>query len=290
MVKRILCVLFVLLISLELIIFSNGAYDKPCDIFVDGIETFCFVGSYATFTAPHIKMDNSNDKIYIFNGWRAEGVDLENPSSIRVSFIAPDNDVVLTPSYFRLGNVDNDAKESITALDILAFLNGIKNGSTDKALDINLDGSVTAIDKLYLLKLIKGNFDYTELYYSLQFEGKEIQRVERVASKVGTEEIPFIAVLQAAGATIEWDTETVASVKYNNKSYTLNISECLMYDNNNQSFNMISGVPGAYVTHTVAEKELYLEQTMVKVALKRVFGINYLVSIDHEERIINICQ
>ena len=85
-----------------------------------------------------------------------------NIYDLEITFVMPENDVEITAEKFVHGNVDRDKGNKVIALDILAFLKGIKSGKTDSAFDINLDGKVTSLDKLALYKVIKGVFDYSK--------------------------------------------------------------------------------------------------------------------------------
>ena len=132
------------------------------DLTVNGEVTKHKAGEVITITAKRMEYVTAELKAYVFDYWSAEGIELDNIYDLEITFVMPENDVEITAEKFVHGNVDRDKGNKVIALDILAFLKGIKSGKTDSAFDINLDGKVTSLDKLALYKVIKGVFDYSK--------------------------------------------------------------------------------------------------------------------------------
>ncbi|MBQ8475305.1 MAG: hypothetical protein IJ499_06585 [Clostridia bacterium] len=269
-----------------------GGVELPDDSFmakvtIDGISHYRSIGSKASFTAEHIRIDEKSGNILAFEKWNTEGITLSDNSKINIEAVIPDGSVVLTPEYFVLGNLDRNPDGMINAIDVFTFLRGIKDGATDKTFDIDLDGKVTSLDKLMLLKIVKGVFDIEDFYYTLSVEGNDIRKLASVATDKGSVELPLVAMLEAYAASITWLSESVAEIEIGGASYTLNIGNCTMYAQGGKT-NILSGVSGGFRTYTTAEKELFVEIKTAEAALKKVVDANLAVNISYDNRTIAV--
>ncbi|MBQ8475280.1 MAG: hypothetical protein IJ499_06460, partial [Clostridia bacterium] len=62
---------------------------------------------------------------------------------------------------FLHGDLDNNG--SVSVADVFKLMLAIKNGENSLIFDLNLDGKITIVDKLALLTVLKGEYDYSYL-------------------------------------------------------------------------------------------------------------------------------
>ena len=127
---------------------------------VNGVEKQYMAGETVELYAEKLEYVPSENKGYVFAGWEAEGVELENALANETSFVMPANNVVINTKTIIHGDTNSDGK--VTALDVLALLKALKAADTSVKFDVNLDGKITALDKLALYKVIKGSFVYNK--------------------------------------------------------------------------------------------------------------------------------
>lgn len=135
---------------------------KVASLTIDGYEQWIEVGQTWDLKVPSAEYDFLSGKAYAFKKWTCEGITLYDPTATYISFAMPNNSVSLTKETYIHGNVNEDEGGKVTAADMLALLDGIKNSAESEAYDVNLDGKITAADKLALMQVIKGTFDYSQ--------------------------------------------------------------------------------------------------------------------------------
>ena len=80
-------------------------------------------------------------------------------------------------------------------------------------------------------------------------------------------ELPFVAILTALGADIQWQSETVAAVTYNGTEYTLDTAKCELLKKGS-TVNQLSAAPGAATWGFRTEKkELILDNSRILLFL-----------------------
>lgn len=291
---RFLCIL--LCVTALLTFTASAQTHGHMTVYIDGVARTELSGFYTGFYAKHIKLDIENNNVYVFDKWVADGVEIENETNIALGFVTPKTDVYLTTEYYLLGDIDND--NNITAIDVFYILQGMKNGVTDKLFDVNLDGVVSAADKLCLLNIIKGTYDYSELYYSLQIEGTEIMKMESIVSESAVLVVPFFAVWEGLGAQIEWESDNIVKIRFNDVYYTMSLSEgVLLRDSRNNDYNPEVDDITNYLripihphdAYYIQDGDLYLDANFVRTLFdKRCLNDPISLHIYHDERKINI--
>ena len=297
--RRIIAMLLCVILCVNMIVVASSRGEPIEDeeyvfptVTLDGFEFSIFPGYYNSFVAKHIKIGLTTGNVYAFKDWSVEGVEIDDTTSLNLYFIMPDNDIVLTPNYYLLGNVDKDEDETITAFDIMALANGIKNGNSEKELDVNLDGTVAATDIITLSQFIKGSFDVTELYYTVNVEGKDVVKYDRLASDFGTVEVPLVPILEAYGAVVEWESDTVATITYKGDRYLLNIADFYLWKLSDKNevidASYFLPLPGGTLTHTMDMKTIYIEHGHVQHIVSSIINNRIIINYDLEKRIVNV--
>ena len=93
---------------------------------------------------------------YVFVKWNVSGVEIDDESSLSVSFHAPDGIFFAERETFIHGDVSCDGK--INALDSASVLKEIKKGDISELSDLSFDGKLNALDSAILLKIIKRKY------------------------------------------------------------------------------------------------------------------------------------
>lgn len=264
---------------------ESATYGLPT-VSIDGLDFTIIAGYNETFTAKHIKVDKNNGNIYAFKDWTIEGVKIADTTSLQLKFVTPWNDIVLTPNYELLGDINKD--ERLNAHDLLALYKEVIVGGSEKAFDVNLDTKVNAKDSFALKCMLVGCYDVTELYYTVNVEGNDVTKYESPASVYGTLEVPFVAILEAYGAEVEWESDTVAVITYNEDRYTLNTEEYTMYLDGDDYNLLGSGAAGSMHTYTPGIKEIYIEHSVVMVKLNDIIKDRKIIDFDFENRVVNV--
>ena len=70
-------------------------------------------------------------------------------------------------------------------------------------------------------------------------------------------ELPFTAIVKANGFEVTWLDETRAELTFQDRIFHLDLEKIVVSDE--RGWDMLIGVPGAYQTYTVAERELFLD-------------------------------
>jgi len=253
---------------------------------LDGIEFSTMPGYYQSFAAKHIKTDEDKGYIYVFRDWTVEGAEIDDTTSLQINFLMPNNDVILTPNYDLLGDINSDSR--INAHDLIAFKRSLIAGCSEKVYDLNLDSKVNAIDYLALKYMLVKLYDVTDLYYTVNVEGNNAAKYMTPASLYGTLEVPFVAILEAYGAEVEWESDTVAVITYNEDRYTLNTAEYTMYLDGDDYNLLGSGAAGGLNSYTAGKRELYMEYTVVMIKLNDIIKDRKIINFDFEGRVVNV--
>ncbi len=137
-------------------------YDQSVSVTIDGIEVTYLPGETIQLSAQRFEYDAENDVMYICSGWNIKGVDVEDASALEITFIVPENDVVINKISFVHGDISEDgfvnAKDSLT---LKLFVANIVNcGKYDDTMDLNFDGIANAKDLLVLKKILAGVYSY----------------------------------------------------------------------------------------------------------------------------------
>lgn len=98
--------------------------------------------------------------------------------------------------------------------------------------------------------------------------------------------IPLTAVIKELGADVEWMSDTVARIRWNDKMYTLNTLEVSLLEDG-RDLNLIIPTPGGRVHSQAIGCELLLDDVSVKtVAL--MLGTTIKVNVDYLNQIVVI--
>ena len=119
------------------------------------------VGETVTLSDKVFKYDMINDYASVFGEWIVSGVEDVTVNGAELQFVMPENDVTVEAARFLHGDLDNNG--SVSVADVFKLMLAIKNGENSLIFDLNLDGKITIVDKLALLTVLKGEYDYSYL-------------------------------------------------------------------------------------------------------------------------------
>lgn len=98
-------------------------------------------------------------------------------------------------------------------------------------------------------------------------------------------ELPLAAVVEALGATVEWDSDTTARITYHDSHYKLDVSKNSLVKNGNL-FNMIATPPGEpYGFHQMIGTEFVVDSNSLRLLISSM-GAD--IHIDYENSVVSI--
>lgn len=92
--------------------------------------------------------------------------------------------------------------------------------------------------------------------------------------------LPFTAVLKALGAQVEWKSEFVAEIEFNEAKYTLDTREASFVKEGSNT-NCIIPAPGSQVHYQVVENEFVLDHITLRT-IAMILGITIRIDIDYQ--------
>ena len=99
-------------------------------------------------------------------------------------------------------------------------------------------------------------------------------------------ELPFVAIMEALGAKVQWRSETTATVLFNDINYTLNTRECTMFINSKEN-DVLVIPPGGIRRYRTVNGEFVLDSNTVHSAMF-LLDRNIRVNIDYENKTVEI--
>lgn len=100
--------------------------------------------------------------------------------------------------------------------------------------------------------------------------------------------LPFTTVMNALGATTEWENASVARIMFREKEYILNTSEKQLVESG-QSANYIIPTPGSKVYCQVIENEFLLDHLTFKTSLL-MMGLPITINVDYDTYTVEIFE
>ena len=99
-------------------------------------------------------------------------------------------------------------------------------------------------------------------------------------------ELPLTKVMNSLDIEVDWIDDDTADLTYNNKKYTLFLSDISLFEEG-QDFNLLWPPPGGRRFYKILEKELVLDSNTIKSSLYQM-GIKISIEINRKERTVNI--
>ena len=121
--------------------------------------------------------------------------------------------------------------------------------------------------------IVNGEDITTRVYVNINFEHRYV-------------ELPFTAVIQALGAEVEWQNQTIAKVSYSNKNYFLDTTKYSFVEDG-KSLNLMSTPPGGIRWCHVAGDEFILDDGTMS-GVFQLMGTSIRINRNFDEKIITI--
>lgn len=147
---------------------------------------------------------------------------------------------------------------------------------------------------VFLVALIGGGilyaFEYSPKSGELIINGVAVTQ-ENVVLHSSYADLPLTEVMKSFNMEVNWIDENVAEITYEDKKYSLNLSEISLIEVEPDctNYNLITPAPGGRRHYTVLEKELILDSVTIKCALYKM-GINIYIDVDRKEQIVSIVE
>ena len=111
---------------------------------------------------------------------------------------------------------------------------------------------------------------------------------ENVTIRSNYTELPLTEVMKSLGMDVNWLDKSTARITYNDKKYTLNLTNITLLEDG-QNHNLLLPAPGGKRHYTVLDKELILDSNTIK-SVMYLMGIHLKIDIDQKEQIVTISQ
>lgn len=121
----------------------------------------------------------------------------------------------------------------------------------------------------------------------LKINGSDVAQ-ENVLIRSTYAELPLTQVMKNLDVKVEWINKTSAQITYEDKEYTLNLSEVSLVEVG-ATINLLLPPPGGNRYYKVLEKELVLDSNTIKSTLYQM-GIKINVYIDRKDQIVCVTK
>ena len=94
-------------------------------------------------------------------------------------------------------------------------------------------------------------------------------------------ELPLIKIFISMGATVEWESDTIANILFNEKNYTLDVLNYTIVEKDDE-INLLCPLPGSNYTPCLnfIDGELFVDNSLSSMLLMFELGLDF--SWDHD--------
>lgn len=133
------------------------------------------------------------------------------------------------------------------------------------------------------------NEDDVDIFGSLVVNGEEVMHATVIIHD-DYAEVPFVATMEALGASFEWESDTVAWMLYNVRSpIKLNIQNGLLCYNGDDT-NLLEYCGDSSLSYTTLKKEILVDSNNFKAFLsENSYSVEYF-DVDFNEKVVSISR
>lgn len=155
-----------------------------------------------------------------------------------------------------------------------------------ECMDIYLKFEVDHDQQNVMVEYLADEIDSAE--YKLIVLGQELPEGKYVEShnNYRYQLLPLTAIMKALGAEIEWTSDTIAEISFDDKRYTLDTENPSL--SNAEGWDVLCPLTGGRMYYKVLEGELLLDAHTLEHGTLMELGIDVDININYEEHIIEL--